>query len=141
MPSVVVVGAGCFGAWTAHRRVQAGCDATLLDAFGPANARASSGGETRIIRMGYGAEEIYTRWARESLPVWKALSARSAAPLFLPTGVLWLARDDDDLSAATLGALARCGVVHERLTRQDLESRWPQIDCGSVAWAIHEPHS
>src|SRR4051812_23156675 len=141
MPSVVVVGAGCFGAWTAYRLVQAGCDVTLLDAFGPGNARASSGGETRIIRMGYGAEEIYTRWAQHSLQVWKDLSSRSAAPLFQPTGVLWLARADDGLSAATLATLAGCGVVHERLAKQDLEARWPQIDCGSIAWAIHEPHS
>jgi len=31
-----------------------------MEAYGPAHSRASSGGETRIIRMGYGADELYT---------------------------------------------------------------------------------
>jgi len=33
----------------------------LMEAYGPAHSRASSGGETRIIRMGYGADELYTQ--------------------------------------------------------------------------------
>ena len=55
--NVVIVGAGCFGAWTAYHLVRSGQRVTLLDAYGPGNSRASSGGETRMIRMGYGAEE------------------------------------------------------------------------------------
>ena len=47
MDPIVVVGAGCFGAWTAHHLARAGRDVTLLDAHGPANSRASSGGHTR----------------------------------------------------------------------------------------------
>jgi glycine/D-amino acid oxidase-like deaminating enzyme len=58
---VAVIGAGVFGAWTAHHLRQAGQQVVLLDAYGAANSRASSGGESRIIRMGYGADEIYTR--------------------------------------------------------------------------------
>jgi glycine/D-amino acid oxidase-like deaminating enzyme len=68
---VVVVGAGVFGAWTAWHLVGRGQKVLLVDAYGPANARASSAGESRIIRMGYGAEEIYTRWSQRSLVRWK----------------------------------------------------------------------
>ncbi|MBI3667661.1 MAG: FAD-dependent oxidoreductase, partial [Acidobacteria bacterium] len=46
----VVVGAGSFGAWTAYYLQQRGLKVALLDAYGPANSRASSGGESRIIR-------------------------------------------------------------------------------------------
>ena len=63
MGPVIVVGAGCFGAWTAYWLARSGHDVTLLDAHGPGNSRASSGGETRVIRIGSGAEEIYTRVA------------------------------------------------------------------------------
>ena len=42
---VAVIGAGVFGAWTAHHLLNAGHKVTLVDAYGPANARASSGGE------------------------------------------------------------------------------------------------
>ena len=69
-----VVGAGVFGAWSAYHLRRAGQDVILLDAYGPANSRASSGGESRIIRMGYGPDELYTRWAVRSLSLWRASS-------------------------------------------------------------------
>lgn len=141
MLPVVVVGAGCFGAWTAWRLVTAGHAVTLVDAYGPGNARSSSGGATRLIRMGYGAEEIYTDWALRSLATWKALSARSPATLFHKVGVLWMARDVDPLAAATVATLERAGVLHQRLTRAELEVRWPQIQLGDITWAIDEPES
>ena len=150
MDRVVVVGAGCFGAWTAYHLARSGHTVTLLDAYGAGNTRASSGGETRVIRLGYGAQEIYTRWAWRSLSLWKALFERVDPALFLETGVLWMAHEHDTLADATLAALERAGVPHERLTRAELESRWPHIDfggaggrepVGGVAWAIHEPRS
>ena len=72
---VVVVGAGVFGAWIALHLARRGQRVLLVDAYGPANSRASSGGESRIIRMGYGADELYTRWAKRSLVQWKELFA------------------------------------------------------------------
>ncbi|MGA2590719.1 MAG: FAD-dependent oxidoreductase [Bryobacteraceae bacterium] len=57
---VAVIGAGVFGACPVHHLRQAGRQVVLLDAYGAANSRASSGVESRIIRMGYGADEIYT---------------------------------------------------------------------------------
>jgi sarcosine oxidase len=141
MAAVVVVGAGCFGAWTAYRLAQSGHAVTLLDAYGPGNSRASSGGETRVIRMGYGAQEIYTRWSWQSLERWKAFIERADATLFHETGVLWMARERDPLTTSTLATLERVGVPHERLSRAQLDSRWPQIDFGADAWAIHEPRS
>ena len=114
----------------------------LVDAYGPATSRASSGGETRVTRMGYGPDEVYTRWSWKSLEQWKALSARAGGvPLFQETGVLWMAHEEDPRSRATLEVLARVGVPHERLDRAQLEERWRQIDFGDVAWGIHEPGS
>ena len=141
MDPVVVIGAGCFGAWTAYELARSGRQVTLLDAYGPGNSRASSGGETRLIRMGYGAQEIYTHWSMRSLLLWKALEARTASRVFHQTGVLWLARDQDPLTTATLAALDRAGVPHEALSRAQLEARWPQIDSGPLGQAILEPHS
>jgi len=47
---VVVVGAGVFGAWSAWNLLRKGKRVLLLDARGPANERASSGGESRMTR-------------------------------------------------------------------------------------------
>jgi glycine/D-amino acid oxidase-like deaminating enzyme len=50
-PRVAVVGAGAFGGWTALQLRRLGAQVTLFDAWGPGNARSSSGGETRVIRF------------------------------------------------------------------------------------------
>ena len=138
---VAVIGAGAFGAWTAWHLRRAGRRVVLLDAYGAGNSRASSGGETRVIRMGYGADEVYTRWSQRSLGAWKDLARTSGEPLFHETGVLWMARDEDPLTLATLATLGRLGIRHEKLSRAELQSRWPQIALGPITWAIYEPGS
>src|SRR3954468_9044686 len=91
----VVVGAGVFGVWTAHFLRRRGHTVTLVDAYGAGNTRSSSGDESRIIRMGYGNDTLYTRWAARSLHLWKELFAITGDALFINTGVLWLGTDTD----------------------------------------------
>ena len=86
---IVVVGAGVFGAWTAHHLLREGHEVTLVDAFGPAHSRSSSGGESRLTRGAYGKDAIYTRMALDSLPQWQALSITAGLPIFHPCGVLF----------------------------------------------------
>jgi len=139
---VAVIGAGVFGAWIAYELQRSGRRVALLDAYGPGNARSSSGGQGRVIRMGYGDKEIYTRWSMRSLAMWKALFRKAGRPsLFQRAGVLWMARERDPLTTKTLETLGRLGVHHEQLNRSQLESRWSQIDFGPITWAIHEPDS
>src|SRR4029077_18383575 len=64
---VAVVGSGVFGAWAAWFLARKGRRSPLLDAYGPGNARASSGGQTRVFFMDSAATEIYTRWSMRSL--------------------------------------------------------------------------
>ena len=139
---VAVVGAGVFGAWTAYTLSRAGAEVVLLDAYGPGNSRSSSGGESRMIRMGYGPDEIYTRMAQRSLTLWQELFAQvRLTQLFQATGILWLARENDPYCDATLKTLERCEVRHERLDRAELVRRYPQLELGSISWGILEPDS
>lgn len=118
---VAVIGAGVFGAWAAYHLRQSGRAVILLDAYGPGNSRASSGGESRVIRMGYGPDEIYTRWSIRSLALWKELFDRVKEPLFHPTGVLWLAHREDPYTLDAQRVLAKLGVRFEKLSRADLD--------------------
>jgi sarcosine oxidase len=139
---VAVIGAGVFGAWTAYFLQKSGATVALLDAYGPAHARASSGGESRIIRMGYGADEIYTRWSMRALPLWKQLFEEAGQPgLFRGTGVLWIAHQDESYALATLASLEKAGAVYEKLSLEDLRRRFPQIAFDDDAWGILEPRS
>jgi monomeric sarcosine oxidase len=136
-----IIGAGAFGSWTAYHLQQRGLSVALIDAYGPGNSRASSGGESRIIRMGYGADEIYTRWSISSLESWRKFFDRIGQALFHCTGVLWLARENDPYSIATVSTLQKTGVNFARLSRNELETRYPQFNFGEIAWGILEPES
>lgn len=138
---VCVIGAGVFGAWTAYELCRSGKRVILVDAYGPGNSRSSSGDESRIIRMGYGADEIYTRSAQRSLERWKEFFAEGNEQLFHQTGVLWLAHQNDPYPVKTSEILARAGIPFEKLTANELARRYPQIGLESIAWAMIEPES
>lgn len=138
---VVVIGAGVFGAWTAQRLLRTGKSVALLDAHGPANSRASSGGESRIIRMGYGPDEVYTRWSIRSLELWKDFFTRVNQPLFHRTGVLWLFRESEAYGLASEALLKKLKVPFDKLSRPDLEERYPQARYSENEYGIFEPES
>ena len=120
---------------------RAGRKVLLLDAYGPASSRASSGGETRIIRMGYGPDEVYTKWSQRSLPLWKELQERAGTTLFHRTGVLWMARAGDEYAAAIVEVLKRCGIHAEQMEEQELKRRYPQMWFDAGTFGILETES
>jgi sarcosine oxidase len=141
---VAVIGAGVFGAWTALTLRKAGASVLLIDAYGPAHARASSGGESRIIRMGYGPDEIYTQWSLRALPLWQELFAEANRPeLFQRTGVLWIADERERATYAqdTIATLTKLRVPHEKLKIDELRREYPQIAFDDTSWGILEPSS
>ena len=138
---VAVIGAGVFGAWIAYTLAQRGARVLLVDAYGAANSRSSSSGETRIIRMGYGADEIYTRWSKRALELWQKFDAETGARIFHRTGVVWFAREGAQIASDTLATLAKVGVPHKKLSRAEIEKRFPLISCAEDESAIYEPES
>lgn len=137
----VVIGAGVFGAWTSHYLHHAGFKVALLDAYGPANSRASSGGETRIIRMGYGPDKLYTLWSLRSLKVWQEFSTRVGRQLFHKTGVLWLSSGAGAYVEQTHQVLQDVGVACFELSASDIRRKYPQLFFPDVALGILEPES
>lgn len=138
---VAVIGAGVFGAWTAYQLKQSGKRVILLDAYGAGNDLSSSGDRSRIIRLGYGADEVYTRWAHRALRLWQDFFASVDEPLFHRTGVLWLAHHDDPYPGKCAATLARVGIAFEKLTIAELNHRYPQFVTDDLAWAMNEPES
>jgi glycine/D-amino acid oxidase-like deaminating enzyme len=137
-PHVVVVGAGAFGGWTALWLRRGGARVTLLDAWGPGNSRASSGGETRVIRATYGPRAIYTHLTARALHLWKENERRWQRKLYHPIGVLWLVEQDETYERAALPLLKEAGLAFEELSGAETARRYPQINCEQVRWAIYE---
>jgi glycine/D-amino acid oxidase-like deaminating enzyme len=91
--------------------------------------------------MGYGADELYTRCAQRSLGQWKEFFAAVEQPLFLETGVLWMAGEDDERLRQTKAVLRRNGIAFEEMDREALEKRYPQIGLEEIRCGILEPNS
>jgi sarcosine oxidase len=136
--SVVVVGAGVFGAWSALRLTRDGWQVTLVDAYGPANGRASSSDHSRVIRAGYGALEVYSRWATESLAEWNWLAKKSGQSLVVECGALFLGPSGSAHLTETASTLASCGVTHECLDNAAVAGRFPQIGVIGLGDAVYE---
>jgi monomeric sarcosine oxidase len=139
--SVIVVGAGAFGGWSALQLLRKGAKVILLDAWGPGNSRASSGGETRVIRATYGPQRLYTQMAARALQLWQENEQRWKLKLFFRTGALWMAGADDSYERAAMPLMKEVGVRFEKLSTADCAKRWPQIQFEDVSWSIYEPDS
>src|SRR5688500_2065494 len=115
METAVIVGGGTFGASLARRLQADGVAVTLVDQFAPGDERASSGGETRLIRCAHGDDADYARSARRARELWRAIAEDAGEPLYEERGVAWLARTPDGWEAASERTLATLGIPTERV--------------------------
>jgi sarcosine oxidase len=140
-PHVAVVGAGAFGGWTALYLLRTGARVTLIDAWGPGNSRASSGGETRVMRGAYGPNQPYTQMAARAMELWHDNEQRWKQKFFHRVGVLWMVEGDGQFERGSLPVLKDAGVPYEELSSGELSRRWKQINFEKVEWGIWEPQS
>ena len=102
---IAVIGAGAFGSWTAFHLQKAGHHVTLIDRHGPGNPKASSGGESRMIRSIYGKGHQYSQWAARSLALWNSFQSQWQEELYVKTGILWMFSESDDFARDALPVL------------------------------------
>jgi monomeric sarcosine oxidase len=141
-PHVAVIGAGAFGGWTALYLLKNGAKVTLVDAWGPGNSRASSGGETRVIRGTYGADSPYTEMTARAFTLWAEHEKKWKRQFLFRKGVLWMAATgEDSFERASVELLRAARIKYQELPARDMQKRWPQINFKGVHWGIYEPHS
>jgi len=139
-PHIAVIGAGAFGGWTALHLLEHGARVTLLDAWGPGNSRASSGGETRVMRGSYGANQPYTQLAARALKLWVRYERRWKRQFLHRSGVLWMANGrDDDFERGSLPSLREAKIKFHELSPSEMKKRWPQVNFEGIRWGIYEP--
>jgi sarcosine oxidase len=139
-PHIAVIGAGAFGGWTALHLLERRVKVTLLDSWGPGNSRASSGGETRILRGTYGPDQPYTELAGRALKLWLKYERRWKRRFLHRVGVLWMASSNDDaFEHGSLKPLRQAGIKFQELSARELKKRWPQVCFDGVDWGIYEP--
>ena len=143
-PHIAVIGAGAFGGWTALHLQERGARVTLLDTWGPGNSRASSGGETRVMRGTYGPDQPYTEMAARALNLWSKYERRWKRQFLHRTGVLWMARanghaPDDAFERGSVEELRRAKIKFSELSSAQMKKSWPQVNFEGIEWGIFEP--
>ena len=139
-PHIAVIGAGAFGGWTALHLAERGARVTLLDAWGPGNSRASSGGETRVMRGTYGPDQPYTEMAARALKLWDKYERKWKRRFLHRCGVLWMATGSDDaFERGSVAALRAARIRYQELPVVRMKKRWPQINFEGIEWGIFEP--
>lgn len=143
---VVVIGAGAFGLWTALDLQRLGARVTVVDAYGAANSRATSGGETRGVRSSYGDRPhglLWTRWAKEAIHRWTSWDEegkeRLLPRLFFNTGDLILRDAVSPYIEDTRAHWEAIGAEYQMLTPDEVRYRWPWIRFENLEVAMYEP--
>jgi len=137
----VVVGAGAFGGWTALALLRAGLRVTLVDAWGAGNSRASSGGETRVIRAVYNGVPIYSQMAARAFTLWREAELGWNRPVLFRTGSLWMCATDDSYVRRSLEPMKAVGLSVEELSPSEAARRYPQMDFQGVRSVFFEPEA
>jgi len=109
------------GLATARALSRAGHNVVVYEQFEPGHARGSSHGRSRIFRLAY-TEPEWVRLAQEALAGWWELEAEAGERLLELNGLIEIVTDLRESSAAALEA---CGVVWQRLDRDEVERRFP----------------
>jgi sarcosine oxidase len=117
---IAVVGAGIAGAATAWALSGGRESVALLERFDLGHARGSSHGTSRIFRLNY-PDERFVRLAQGAAAGWRELEAAYGEQLVDHIGAI----DIGPAAVAVERALAACSVPCQRLSRPEVESRWP----------------
>jgi len=139
--STVIVGAGTFGASLAWWLARGGENVTLVDQFEPGDRRATSGGETRLIRCGHGSDADYTAMARRARTLWRELEAESGADLLRECGIAWFAHTEDGWEASCQQTMQAQDIPVERLDVPAAERLFPSLRGDDLAFVLLEPEA
>ncbi len=132
--SIVIVGAGVFGLTAARELRRRDWHVTVLDP-GPVPApTAASTDISKVVRMDYGADPLWTELGRESLRRWVEWNRASGQTLFHNDGFLVLSREPmrpGGFEFESFRYLTSLGEPLERLDSAALARRFP-------AWAADQ---
>ncbi len=123
----IVLGLGGMGSAVAAHVAARGRRVLGIERFGPAHARGSSHGESRIIRQAYFESPDYVPMLRRAYELWDALEARTEMTLRAQTGGLFVGRPETAVVAGTLESARRWDLAHEIYDAAELRRAFPAV--------------
>ncbi|MDT0269472.1 N-methyl-L-tryptophan oxidase [Streptomyces sp. DSM 44915] len=132
----IVLGVGGMGSAAVHRLAARGARVLGLEQFGPAHARGSSHGGSRIIRQSYFEGSAYVPLLLRSYELFAELAEESGRELLLSCGGLMIGAPDSQTVAGSLAAARDWDLPHELLDAREVRARFPTLTpaAGEVAF-------
>lgn len=135
---IAVIGAGAFGSWTAFLLLRQGIRVTLIDSWGPGNSRSSSGGDTRVLRAGYGEQLHYVELVARSMRLWLDWEKNWNCKLFHPMGLLRMYVEDDSPMRACLPTLKKFNFTVDTLSVGEASKKFKQVNFDGIKHVYFE---
>jgi glycine/D-amino acid oxidase-like deaminating enzyme len=129
------------GASLAWWLAREGVGVTLVDQFEPGDPRASSGGESRLIRCSHGSDRDYTRSAHRARALWREVEAEAEAELMVECGVAWFAHREGGWETESLETLVDTRIPAERLEPDEAQGLFPSLGTSDLAFVLYEPEA
>lgn len=132
--SIVIVGAGVFGLTAALELRARGWRVVVIDPGPVPTPTAASTDISKVVRMDYGADELWTELGRRSIARWREWNREAGQTLFHEDGFLVMSRapmQPGGFEHESFKLLAAQGEKLERLDSVALAARFP-------AWAAHQ---
>lgn len=129
---VSIVGAGIGGlslAWALRKR---GVEVALFDAGAIPNPTSSSFDDHRITRHVYGHLPGYGQLMPQAFATYDQLWADLGNSHYLPTGMVYVSRTEEDWYPAAAAELDKVGIDHRQLAPDEVASRLPMLRSDGV---------
>ena len=139
---VAIAGGGIFGTTAALALARRGHQVTLVDPGPLPHPLAESTDISKVVRLDYGGDELYTALAERALDGWRAWNRDAAQPLFHETGVTFLARrplEPGGFEHDSFALLTGRGHRLERLDAAAIARRFPAYRPGGLVDGYFNP--
>ncbi|KLK89667.1 hypothetical protein AA309_29950 [Microvirga vignae] len=123
---IAVVGLGAMGANAAWRLAERGLNVIGIERFHPGHVLGSSHGKTRVFRVACLEHPNLVPLARRSRELWTTLQDLSGTPVIRNTGAVMIGPESSEVISGTLAAATAHDLPITRLTRNELQQRFPQ---------------
>lgn len=126
---VAVIGLGTTGSMALwHLSKNPDVEVTGFEQFGLGHGYGGFTGESRLFRTAYHEGAKYVPLLLRARDLWQDLGERSNRELLHPFGVLTVGQEAEEPFQRMLKSVSDWGLPHERLTAQQLRSKYPGLD-------------
>lgn len=136
---IAVIGLGALGCATLLALARKGLQVEGFEQYRVGNDIGASGGRTRQHRLIYGEGSAYTSLLQRAKVLWQQLEHEQQVQLFYPGGFLTIGTPDSPWFQAVARSAEQQQLAHERLTRQQVQARFPRLNLDEDEEGLFDP--